>query len=75
MGTADPATRAALAFEQLLGCSLDTTLTRVDALGGLYPADELITGERGNVLPECKNFFARQQRLFEIGWQLVYGTF
>src|SRR5207237_3512849 len=67
-----PAAGPALAFLQLLLGPADAAFSGHFLLGILDPADELVAGQRRDVLPgiECRGVGG--QRLAQVSWKLVH---
>jgi hypothetical protein len=67
-----PTAGPTLAFLQLLLGPANAAFSSHLLLGILHPADELVTGQRRDVLPgnECRG--VRDQRLAQVSWKLVY---
>ncbi len=69
-----PAAGPTLAFLQLLLCPANAAFSGHLLLGILDPADELVAGQRCDVLPgiECRG--VGDQRLAQVFWKLVHHT-
>jgi len=69
-----PAAGSTLAlFEFFIGSS-NSTLAGGLLLGVFDPADELVAGEHGDVVPGCERCGVRSQRLAEVGRKWVHDT-
>ncbi len=67
-----PATRPTLAFLQLLLRSANAAFSGRLLLGVVDPADELVAGERGDVLPGIERRGVGDQRPAQVSWKLVH---
>ncbi len=66
-----PAAGPSLALFELLLSTTDATLSSRLLLGVLYPADELVARQRGDVRPEIEGSAVRGERLTQVGRQLM----
>lgn len=69
---AGPAARPALAFLELLAGPTDAALPRLLLLGVFDPADELVAGQRRDVVPGGQDRGVGEQRLPQISGKLVH---
>ncbi len=67
-----PAAGSTLAFLELLLGPANATFSGGLLLGVLDPADELVAGERGDVLPGIKRRRVGDQRPAQVLWKLVH---
>jgi len=69
---AGPAAGAAHAFFELFLGATDAAVSRGLLLGVFDPADELVAGERGDVLPRRERGRILEQRGAQIAWKRVH---
>src|SRR3954447_15641171 len=67
-----PAAGPALPFLELLLGPADAALSRLLLLRVLDPADELVTGQRSDVVPRVERDAVGRQRVTQIRWELVH---
>ena len=67
-----PAAGPALAFFQLLLGAANASFSGHFPLGILDPADELVAGQRRDVLPGIERRGVGDQRVAQVSWQLVH---
>src|SRR5215218_1535680 len=69
-----PAAGTALAVTQVRAAPIDPLLPRLGLLGGLDPANPLVAGERGDVVPGQQRIWVAFERIFEIVGEVMDYT-